>query len=155
MAIEAVQRMRQIVKVADARKQRLAKAAIEARRKLDEADNARSDADLQLNSARTALENANVGLLENPSDEQMLIWRDHCAENTRNSVAHREHREEICAEAARDLTDSLRALQRQDLRHEHLAQHARKLQRQFLRREETKIDDEAQGSGQQSGRASL
>jgi hypothetical protein len=150
MAIEQAKRMTQIVKVAGVRKQRLANAAADARRKLATAEEERDFAVQRVHQAEAALGDADQLLMQCAAGDQMLIWRNHCKAQRQKRLAEKAQSEENCAEAESHLSQSVQALARQDLRRDHLAGQAKQLRQKIARIQEARIDDEAQGSVQQS-----
>jgi hypothetical protein len=148
MAINQSHRMHQIVRVAEVRKQRAANAAAEARRTLAVAEEERASAAEQVRAAQAALRDAGEVLLHSPSSEQMLIWRNHCAALKDLRIAQKEESDHRCTDAKDMLVQSVKALQRQDLRHDHLAEQEKLLRHQLARVQEARSDDETQGCGQ-------
>lgn len=152
MVTEQSSRMQQVIKVARVRKQRLANAATEARRKLATAEDERANAAERVRLAQAALYDAGKLLLQNPASEQMLIWRDHISAQKAGRVAEKAQSEDVCVEAQDRLSQSLKALVRQDVRNDHLTGESKQLRHRLMRLQEARIDDEAQGSGQQNRR---
>lgn len=151
MAIDQSKRMERIVQVAKVRKQRLANAAADARRKLAVAEEDRTNADKRARLAQSMLRDAGLALRQNPASDQFMVWRKHCAAQVDIRIAEHAESEESCEIAQGDLAQSTRALQRQDLRHDHLAGQVSQLRHRLMRASEARQDDEAQGSGQQNG----
>jgi hypothetical protein len=149
MAIEQAKRMTQIVKVAEVRKQRLANAAADARRNLASAEQARNLAVQRVHQAEVALCDADKSMLQSAAGDQMLIWRVHCAAQRQERLSEKVQFDEVCVDAGIHLSNSVQALQRQDLRHDHLAGKAMQLRQKMARIKEARMDDEGQGSGQQ------
>lgn len=153
MAIEQSQRLKQIVRVAEVRKQRLANAATEARRKLAAAEEDRIGAVQRLHAAKAQLHDAGKVLLQNPASDQILIWRNHCSALKDERITEKAQSEDRCAEAESLLSQSLHALNRQDLRHDHLAGQMKQARQRHVRLQEARLDDEAQGCGRPGGAA--
>lgn len=138
----------QIVQVADIRKQRCANEASTARRELDLAEERLADAALVVERAQTELGRANATFGNNPSNEQLMIWRNHCAASKSKKIEKHLDTAAECTEAKEALAKKTKALQRQNLRHDHLSKVAQRQRRNFVRDQEARLDDEQQGSGQ-------
>lgn len=145
MALNPSNRIGQIVKVAEVRKQRLANAAATARRVAADAEAHRARAEADMRKAASSLREADDVLLHSGTSEQMLVWRTYCVNKKHESIALHGERTELCAEAKDRLAQSLVAVQRQDLRHDALATEAMAQRRRDSRIQETRTDDELQG----------
>jgi hypothetical protein len=150
MTSKNMQRTKQIVKVAGIRKQRLANAAADARRDLALAEMRLTDAAEIVETAQNELDAAGVSFTQNPASEQLLIWRNQCAVNKAEKIEAHVQMESEHEDAAHIMSERTRALQRQNLRHDHLSDVARKERGAMRRMQEARLDDEQQGSGQQN-----
>jgi hypothetical protein len=150
MATNQSERIQQIVKVAEVRKQRAANAAADARRKLATAEAERSKAAQEVQAAQARLRSADSFLLQNPGTDQMIVWRSHCSARKDESIVAHDESEHCCAAAEDHLSKSLILMHRQDLRHDHLADQAKLARRQMVRAQEARVDDESQGCGQRA-----
>ncbi|MGL5837623.1 MAG: hypothetical protein ACRCY3_03890 [Sphingorhabdus sp.] len=148
MAIEKPQAMQRIVRVSEVRKQRLANAAADARRGLIAAEDELAEAQARVDAVETDLSHACQSLSQNPASDQMRIWRDHVSARKIEALCEQADREDARIEAGMRLSQSLRALQRQDLRHDHLAERAKQLKKKLADAKEAHADDDMQGCGQ-------
>jgi hypothetical protein len=148
MTSDAQRQMHKVVKIANIRKQRLANAAADAAREVIAAQARVAEAAAIVEAAQAELDGAGFTFSNNPASDQLLIWRDRCsAVKTKKIEAH-----VICVteqdEADSALSQTMRALQRQNLRHDHLADLAQRQRHAVRRVHEARVDDEQQGSGQ-------
>lgn len=150
MAFDNQKQMKMVVKIADIRKQRLANAAADAARELMQAQARLADAAALVEGAKAEFDDAGGLLAGNPANEQLLIWRNRCSAAKDETVETQMLRSADEDEARAVLSQNLRALQRQNLRHDHLAELTRSQQHALRRSHESRADDEQQGSGQQS-----
>ncbi len=140
--------MQRIVRVSEVRKQRLANAAADARRTLLSAEEEAAQAAARVDAAQATLAEAGTIMARNPASDQLRIWRDRCSTAKTDAIAERLDSDDACNIANAHLQQSLRAMHRQDLRHDHLADQASKLRRKLAEAKEARADDEIQGCGQ-------
>ncbi len=150
MTSKNIQQTKQIVKVAGIRKQRLANAAADARRELSLAEVRLADAAENVSAAQSALDAAGASFTQNPASEQLMIWRNQCALNKAEKIEAHVQIVVDHDDAAHLLSERTRALQRQNLRHDHLSDVAQQQRNVVRRMQEARLDDEQQGSGQQT-----
>ena len=150
MTSKNMQQTKQIVKVAGIRKQRLANAAADARSELALAEMRLADAAETVNAAQNDLDQAGTSFTQNPANEQLLIWRNQCANNKAEKIEAQMQMATEHDDALNVMSERTRALQRQNLRHDHLSQIARQQRNAARRMQEGRLDDEQQGSGQQA-----
>lgn len=138
-------RLTQLVAIAAARTRRAADAMQVCQRAVETCNAALAKVEAAVAVADIESHAAKVDQLANPVSEQHRLWATHCTALYQSHCADRDQAQAELADADAELTEATRFWNRQQLRQEHMENHAATVQRAINRTLERRSEDDAQG----------
>jgi hypothetical protein len=150
MAGKNASRAKKMVAVAEARTRRASEAVQAAQHALDHAIAMQRQSEAERDDCFRQLFESRQLLAQSPGSDQHRLWIEHCRRVYEESCEAVQGRIVQVKEAESAFEDALATWQRQQLRQEHLTNHAKKLAKAEARSAESKLEDEIQEQTQRS-----
>jgi hypothetical protein len=147
MADAKVKQAKQMVAVVDARARRAEQAVQMAQQALDDAMAVLHQAEARQRSYKVVLDDAQQQLSQSPGNEQNRLWIEQCRSHYAQSTDAVDLQRTAVSEAEEELCQATLVFQKQQLRSDHLDNHAKQLSKNAQRISERRIEDEMQGQG--------